>query len=198
MAPCVRMPGMTSETSLQTPEAIEARIWQELSRASRDKHHEWRTPVLATVNEQLLPSARTVVLRRVDIQSKRLHFYTDRRSPKCAELARQPKAMLLCWSKRLGWQLRMSIEVAIHSDGAEIDRLWEQISQSPAAADYLNASAPGGWIDAESLRSKALTEGKHFFAKLEATVIDIDWLSLDRQGHRRALIASGGWTWRVP
>ncbi|NBO03475.1 MAG: hypothetical protein EBV16_04705 [Betaproteobacteria bacterium] len=49
---------------------IEARIWQELQRATRDRHHEWRTPVLASLGPEQQVDARTVVLRRVDIEGK--------------------------------------------------------------------------------------------------------------------------------
>lgn len=35
---------------LQTPEEIRSQIWKELGRASLDRHHEWRTPVLASAD----------------------------------------------------------------------------------------------------------------------------------------------------
>lgn len=35
---------------LQTPEDIRPQIWKELGRASLDRHHEWRTPVLASAD----------------------------------------------------------------------------------------------------------------------------------------------------
>ena len=34
---------------VQTPQEIRQQIWMELGRASQDRHHAWRTPVLATV-----------------------------------------------------------------------------------------------------------------------------------------------------
>ena len=44
---------------LQTPEEIRLQIWKELGRASLDRHHEWRTPVLATA-ESIAPSVHPV------------------------------------------------------------------------------------------------------------------------------------------
>jgi len=192
------MPAMATKSAILTPEAIEARIWQELSRASRDRHHEWRTPTLASVNAQRQPNARTVVLRRVDIQAQRFTFYTDRRSPKCVELAQQPRAIVLFWSKRLGWQLRVSVEVEIQVGGAEFESLWAQISQTPGASDYLSADAPGSAIDTPIEQSSQTAASPHYFALLDARVIDMDWLELDRAGHRRALISPKKWIWRVP
>jgi pyridoxine/pyridoxamine 5'-phosphate oxidase len=60
---------------------IRERTWIELDRAVHDRHHEWRTPVLATVGEDGKPNARTVVLRQADAKLQSLQFYTDRRSP---------------------------------------------------------------------------------------------------------------------
>ena len=60
-----------------------------LQRAPLDKHHDWRTPVLATVDGQGRPQARTVVLRHADRATQTLVFFTDARSPKCAELRAQ-------------------------------------------------------------------------------------------------------------
>jgi pyridoxine/pyridoxamine 5'-phosphate oxidase len=71
---------------LQTPEEIRTQIWKELGRASLDRHHEWRTPVLASADADGLPEARTVVLRQVDAVAGQLTFYTDSRSPKVAQL----------------------------------------------------------------------------------------------------------------
>jgi pyridoxine/pyridoxamine 5'-phosphate oxidase len=51
---------------LDTSQDIRQQIWKELGRASVDRHHAWRTPVLATVGCDGSPNARTVVLRKVD------------------------------------------------------------------------------------------------------------------------------------
>ena len=54
---------------------IRHRIWTELQRATVDRHHEWRTPVLATSGLDGLPQARTVVLRAADATaSQRVGF----------------------------------------------------------------------------------------------------------------------------
>ena len=47
-------------------ESLRAQIWQQLRQAIGEREHEWRTPVLADVDAEGLPQARTVVLRQAD------------------------------------------------------------------------------------------------------------------------------------
>lgn len=66
---------------------LPARVWQELTRAPHDRHHDWRTPILATQGiDQIGPQARTVVLRYADASLWTLRVYTDARSAKCSEV----------------------------------------------------------------------------------------------------------------
>lgn len=117
------------------------RLWQELSRAPHDRHHEWRTPTLATQGlANNGPQARTVVLRQADAPTYNLRVFTDARSSKCAELEAQPMAQLTFWSKRLNWQLRVSALTTIELEGEQVNAAWERIKQSPARADYLSAN----------------------------------------------------------
>jgi pyridoxamine 5'-phosphate oxidase len=86
---------MASLPPLQTPQEIRHRIWQELVRASQDRHHAWRTPVLASVGRDGAANARTVVLRHADAADQTLRIYTDRRSPKLSEIATDPHALFV-------------------------------------------------------------------------------------------------------
>ena len=115
-----------------TGDTLSGLVWQALQRAPLDKHHEWRTPVLATVDTQGRPQARTVVLRQTDRDHATLTFFTDARSPKCAELRAQPQATLLFWSARLGWQLRAEGEARVMTDGPEVDAAWARVSDKLA------------------------------------------------------------------
>ena len=72
-----------SQVRLATLPEIEVAVWQELTRAVHDKHHEWRTLVLATVAKvdgELTTDARNVVLREVNAGAKQLVIYTDARA----------------------------------------------------------------------------------------------------------------------
>ena len=191
---------MALETPLLTEADIRHRIGMELQRATTDRHHEWRTPVLATVGADHAPQARTVVLRQVDTPVSALQIFTDRRSPKVAELAASPHATLVFWSTRLSWQLRVRTRAAVQHSGPEVNAAWARISQSAAAGDYLSAHAPGAAL---TLATSKTTVGidelpAHHLALITLQVLDMDWLELARSGHRRAVFSAEQWEWRVP
>lgn len=191
------------KTPFDTPEAIRHQIWKELGRASLDRHHAWRTPVVASVGADGAVNARTVVLRSVDAATGRLQIYTDARSAKVAELALTPHAMLVFWSPRLGWQLRVRVAVTVCTTGPEVTAVWERVRQSPSAGDYLAAKAPGtplagDAMDAPAAPSAEVSERTPHLAVLDAQVQEIDWLELNREGHRRARITADDWTWLTP
>lgn len=193
---------MPQDNSEFSPDQLLARLWQELTRAPHDRHHEWRTPVLATqgVNHSG-PQARTVVLRHADAPMWTLHAYTDARSPKCSELVAQPLAQLTFWSKRLNWQLRVSVQATVEIEGERVNTAWERVRQSHAAADYLSALPPG---DVQpSMKAPEENTGDslrgHHLAILNFKVFSMDWLALSKEGHRRARLTPDDLLeWLVP
>lgn len=184
---------MTS--ALQTPAQIRQRIWHELARATQDRHHEWRTPVLATVGQDGAPSARTVVLRETDAHLAQLSFFTDGRSDKVAELATQPHAVVVFWSKRLSWQIRARVVIAIHTKGPVVDAVWKRVGQSVSASDYLSTSVPGSALVATGPNDLLCD---HQLVVLGAQIQEIDWLELAKGGHRRARFNTESWEWLTP
>lgn len=184
---------MTCNTSADGVELLH-RIWTELQRATVDRHHEWRAPVLATTGLDAVPQARTVVLRTADAKALQLAFFTDRRSPKVAELQRVPAAAFVFWSKRLSWQLRVRVTTQVHTDGPLVEAAWARVSQSAAAGDYLASRAPGSNLEplAEA------DAGQHHLAVVTAHIEHMDWLELAREGHRRARVTHGAVAWLVP
>ena len=188
------------EIPLLTEPEIRQRIWTELERATRDRQHEWRAPVLATVSTDSLPQARTVVLRHVDAKLCQLQIFTDSRSPKVLELAAKPEAVLVFWSMRLSWQLRVRAFASVQHIGPEVDAVWARVSQSAAAGDYLSARAPGDALpvtDAESAADTAM-QSPHHLAIITVQVQEMDWLELARSRHRRAVFSAKEWDWRAP
>ncbi len=182
---------MSEPDRLDSLPAIEAALWQELQRATHDRHHEWRAPVLASVAADGSADARSVVLREVLPAQRRLVFYTDDRSPKLAQLRLEPRATLVCWSRRLGWQLRLRAHCRPLDDAQALAARWQRVADSPGAADYLALRAPGA-----DLSGDAGAGTEPHFAVVEAEVVAIDWLELHRAGHRRAAfdgVSNGRW-----
>ena len=192
---------MGTATRLQTLADIEHALWQELTRAPHDKHHEWRTPVLATLDGNTA-DARTVVLREVDASAATLLFYSDARAGKLAQLQAAPRGTLVLWSRRLSWQLRLRVALSADTDGLAVAARWAQLRLSPAAQDYLSPLPPGAEANppAEAMEAALRTappERGHF-AVLRARVLSTDWLELHRDGHRRARFDADGARWLVP
>ena len=185
-----------------TPDHLPARLWQELTRAPHDRHHDWRTPILATQGlDHSGPQARTVVLRHADAPLWTLRVYTDARSPKCSELVAQPLAQLTFWSQRLNWQLRVSALATVDFEGEQVNAAWERMRQSRASADYLSVLPPGH-IQSASEAVAEPTGGslrEHHLAILNFKVSSMDWLALSPDGHRRARLTPAGLSeWLVP
>lgn len=173
--------------------ALERAIWEELARAAATRGHAWRTMTLATVDGERA-EARSVVLRELRPEHRRLVFYTDARSPKAAQLRRHPLGTLLMWSADLGWQLRLRVRLALHDHGPDVEERWERLRHSPAAQDYLSPLAPGA-----PLGPNEGDRGDHrHFALVEAAVEATDWLELHPEGHRRAVFDGDGGRWVQP
>ncbi|MDA0226762.1 MAG: pyridoxamine 5'-phosphate oxidase family protein [Proteobacteria bacterium] len=185
-------------TPLQTPKEIREQIWRELARASRDHHHAWRTPVLATAGGDGFPNARVVVLREVDVTQQTLRVYTDSRSPKVKDLLCESRALFVFWSARLKWQLRASVAVSVETAGPAVQTRWQRVSQSASAVDYLSPVAPGDDVAESAQDAPPSVDAGHYFALLTAQIVEMDWLELNREGHRRASLTAGSWRWLAP
>lgn len=193
-------------------DAIEQRIWSELETAAQPRRvddpaaHEWRTVVLATVDGHA-PDARTLVLREVDARERQLVFYTDARSPKVRQIEASPLGALMCWSRDLDWQLRMTVRLAVQTSGLAVSSRWARLHMSRAAHDYLSMHPPGHRLEsaedgglpvaAEPLPAPDLGTRNHF-AMITALVEEIDWLELHGEGHRRAIFGPKGGHWVQP
>ena len=184
---------------LATLAAIESEVWCQLEHATHDKHHAWRTPVLATVNGESA-DARTVILREVDARQKQLLTFTDDRAGKVAQLVRHPHGTLVMWSPALSWQLRCRVLLSLEMTGLAATSRWARIKLTPAAQDYLARLPPGAPLDASGAPDLNATNApkREYFAVISAQVMAIDWLELQRDGHRRAVFDGAGARWVQP
>ena len=178
-------------------------LWAELVRAAGTRGHPWRQPVLATSCPVRGAQARTVVLRDVDPAARVLIVYTDTRTPKVAQLAHDPRAQIVCWSAVLGWQLRLGCVVTSESDGLDVTSRWAMLRHTRAAQDYLSPLAPGSVLSAPGDATESAPGAvRGTFTLLRAQVLEMDWLSLDTDGHRRAVFdyrdAAPAARWLVP
>lgn len=180
--------------SQHLPENLVAIVWQELIRATKDRHHAWKRPAFATIGLDGNPQVRTIVLRHANQSLSTLYAYTDLRSPKCEEISKCNRAQLAFWSERLRWQLRVSLDASIHRHGDLVDSAWASVSQSKSSKDYLGNQSPGTLMSSNKFNDEFLSEAtpNHHLAVLSFKVTSMDWLELGKDLHRRAQINSVG------
>jgi len=95
---------------------------------------------LATDSSKGVPSVRFVLLKVAD--ERGFTFFTDTRSPKGQEIARNPRAALVFYWDRIGKQVRMRGRVEPVTD-AEADAYWcTRPRESRLAATASHQSAP--------------------------------------------------------
>lgn len=154
-------------------------IWSEIGRATADRKHPWRYPVLASLHKDRV-FQRTLVLRDYIPKAKQLIFYTDYRSPKVVQLQSNSKVSVLFYNPKKQWQLRVEVEAKIHfKDGLSN----EHLARIPRGMrkDYESALAPGSKLGDESHDSTA----EDNFAVIVLQAKALDNLQLDKEGHRR-------------
>jgi pyridoxamine 5'-phosphate oxidase len=158
------------------------------------------TPVVATIDANGCPSQRTLILRQMDIENRRLRFHTDTRSAKVAPLIGSSAASVLVYDPEAKIQLRLRGMARIQRDGAAADDAWEQ-STLFARRCYMAEVPPGQVspiptsglpteIEGKQPPSEEVALARPNFALLLFEFDHLEWLYLASQGHRRAQ-----WQW---
>jgi hypothetical protein len=183
-----------------TLEAILAAAWWLLERAAAVSAEDWHWPVLAGVDarDAARPraDARVVVLRAADRGARTLEIHSDLRAHKLSQLRACPAACLVFHDRRRELQLRAWADASVHAGDAVALRAWERLGASSRRA-YLAPRTPGTVSDApdanlpERLHGRLpdAHEAQAGFASFAAIVLrlrGLEWLRLDRHGHRRA------------
>lgn len=182
---------------LRDPAGCWARVCGWLHAGSTTPTHSFRWPVVSTVADDHGPDSRIVVLRRFDPASRLLVFHTDVRSPKAADLRRDPRCSWLFYDPDDRLQVRVRAVAGLHHADpfarAEFDTL------SPITrASYASTGVPG---DEEPLDAPfdyppappvddAVAFG-HFLA-VACMMETADVLELHQAGHRRAVFSWPG------
>ncbi|QBQ53699.1 pyridoxamine 5'-phosphate oxidase family protein [Nitrosococcus wardiae] len=174
--------------------------WRLLQRGYQNPSSRLRTPVLATSGLDGQANARTVVLRRVEPEKRKLFINTDCRSPKYCELLADPRGTFVFFDPETKTQLRIYTEIQIHQHNELTHRAWQELPASGRKI-YKTAAPPGetapqptsGFPMPERTHGsvdESIHTGYENFVVLEAIAKHLDWLYFSKQGHRRA-----GFTW---
>ncbi len=184
-----------------------AQAWRLLAEGVERGRSGFHLPALATLGAAGAPRVRTVVLRAVDPGAGTLRFHCDRRSDKAAEIARNGACALTAYDGATTVQIRAEGLGTLHTDDALADAAWAG-AQPMSRVCYGTAPGPGTAISAGGAYAlpdadEAPALGRPHFAAVVVRVAALDFLYLDRRGHRRARWDRAGaepWTgrWLVP
>lgn len=192
-------------------DAAESTAWDLLENGAKSFKKPFHTPVLATVNEDGAPQARTIVMREADRETRVLRGNTDQRAPKARQLAADSRVQLLFYDVEVKVQIRVTARAELLADGPLRDGAWA--SSAPGSkVCYLAKGAPGSAHDGptsglpdfadlgQRVPNDRLEAGLENFAIILFHVEALDWLYLDSKGHRRALFdyVAGTKSWVVP
>ncbi|MGD1935841.1 MAG: pyridoxamine 5'-phosphate oxidase family protein [Candidatus Phaeomarinobacter sp.] len=192
-------------------DAAETMAWDMLEQGAKSSKQPFHTPVLATVNEDGAPQARTIVMRQADRTMGILRGNTDQRSPKARQLANDSRVQLLFYDVGAKVQLRVTATADLVTEGSALDEAWTA-SAPGSKVCYLAQGAPGtaqetptsGLPDFADLGQRVAPEkleaGLNNFATIRFKVEALDWLYLDSKGHRRAKFdyIAGTKSWVIP
>jgi pyridoxamine 5'-phosphate oxidase len=149
--------------------------WSNLVRGAVDSKHDWHWPVMGTIgrlahDETPWPQLRTVVLRKVVPQERRLEIHSDSRAGKLLDIAQQPHVMMHFYNQRSRTQLRLACRAIVHQNNTQSKAAWAQLPIT-SQAQYIDA--PG------------LAMEQQHFALVHLEVFELEWLLLAREGHQR-------------
>lgn len=181
--------------------ALHGELWAWLGRGVADRKSPLRTPIVTTLDGEGRPSGRVVVLRAADPTVPSLTLHTDVRSDKVKGLRRSSWLEWVFWEPGLQIQIRARSEAHLHHQDAVARSEWSRIHLGSRRA-YLAHPAPGTVVDEPStglteaqLRGLKTEEeaapGFTNFLAVVCQVVELEWLLIARDGHRRAVIRYG-------
>ena len=175
---------------------IEALAWKKLLNGSVKKKNGFRTMCVGTISENIEPSLRIVINRKVDELQKIIYFHTDNRSRKCSDLNRDNRLSLLFYDARQRVQIVVKAHAVLHTnDFMAVDR-WKATSPQ-ARLSYMTIEPPNSRSDMPTLgydlkfseiKPTELQSNKYQenFSVIACNVYELEFLYLDYLGNRKA------------
>ncbi len=176
-----------------------ARVWDVLHAAATS-----RSPFnflqLATIGLDGSPQLRTIVVRGFDRDEATISFVTDIRSPKVAEIMRDPRVSLVGFDGEKSVQLRLSGIASVVADDGARKSMWDRLRHRTLVL-FDAPFTPGTPIDGEGNPVAPIPDNDgsadpyERFAVLDVIINKAEWLDLATESHerRRFLRRGSGW-----
>lgn len=185
--------------------------WESLTHGAQSPKYPFHFPVISTLNKNF-PESRVVVLREVIPKEDALIFYSDVRSPKIHQIKDNAHVSWLFYDPTSRIQIRIKSEAELYFNDEISLKAWEN-SRLESRRAYLSQPAPSSIVpiptdglpkdlSIENLTEENLKIGYQNFIVVKTKVLEMDWLCLSREGHRRAKFKKelGGYKmeWMLP
>jgi pyridoxamine 5'-phosphate oxidase len=171
---------------------INRNCWQLLRDGVSSYKKPFHFAVLTSI-EKNFPSARTVIIRGVDLENKLIRFNTDIRSPKFAQFQYNPNVSWLFYDESLRIQMRCRAVASLHINDAIAEQGWNEAKLN-CKITYMSPHPPGTYLNEPYLLDLNQTDvpqedlrlAKSNFAIVQTKVVSLDWAFLHYKGNRRA------------
>ena len=169
--------------------------WHRLVNGVQSAKHAFHTAAIASMHGTF-PEIRTVVLRKVLPEQRQLIFHTDVRSPKIKQLQDNPALSWLFYDEKAKIQLRVKSRATLHHLNALSQSRWNEsrlqsrvcyrVEPGPSLESTTATDGLPATFDRNMLTETTLAAGYENFVVVACEVVEIDWLFLNYEGHRRA------------
>lgn len=186
-------------------------VWDALVKGAQVKKNAFHYPSLGTSGAEGIQQ-RTVILRKVDRDSRLLSVYSDYRTGKISDMMQNERVNWLFYNHKTKEQVRAGGIAFIHHMDNEARQEWDQIVPNERG-DYLGQVSPGTVTREQFpnipafLRNKKAdyqnTEyGFNNFCLINCEIDSLEYLQVRRDGHIRAklLFRNNAWQgmWIAP
>jgi pyridoxamine 5'-phosphate oxidase len=174
---------------------VEKDCWEMLSTAVSDRKHPMRSMVVGSVSGSMA-QIRTVVLRKVDIETRKIYFHTDIRSSKIEDIRRTGQLSWLAYDQAQRTQIRLCGTTTLHH-GDDVAQTQWNLTPHHSRRNYLLPEGSGKkhsedfktHQDKLSDFSYTLEESEAGFKNFVVVITNVeklDWYYAHHTGNRRA------------
>ena len=203
---------MMSTSSKENTSEIFEDIKKNLTRAVKDRKHNFHTPVFCNVTKNGTIESRVVVLRKFDPLKMLLNFHTDFRSPKATDLKNNNNSLFVFYDHKLKIQMRIRTKSSLNNQNEIAKQMWEKtrllsrkcyltLKDPSSLTSFPEDGIPQHLISKEP-DPKESEKGFKNFTVVENKIFEIDWLYLEISGHRRLNITLNNenpeYQWLIP
>ena len=198
-----RAAGPSLRTMIETLDHVRADIACRLQRGVRNRRSPMHSPSIATADAAI----RIMVLRAFHAERWELALNTDSRAAKCEAIAADPRVGVLFYDQPAKIQLRCRGVARIERQGLVADEAWDKASnlarrcylgEGPGVRATGPASGLPDWAEGIEPSAEQVAPARPNFAVLIIKLIEVDWLHLAHEGHRRAIITRSDARWVTP